>query len=207
MCAICLVSSIPGPTTDHWAFASSKPTGAQVLLTVQLPVQRVNAERLHVSLSHVITADLITPPLPHPAPASPLQMASLPSRRTNAIVATRTGPGAAKWDGSVPPLLRPLVRAYVLGYAFSVGPRLLALILHHVLTIIRKPSSGANGTARKKKPGPKPPFAEAMRKILRAGFEWQRFPAFCAALVGGSTLLEVCTPLPVIAATSPASMR
>jgi hypothetical protein len=33
-------------------------------------------------------------------------------------------------------------------------------------------------------------------RILRAGLEWQRFPTFCAVLVGGSTLLQVGASYP-----------
>ncbi|KUI58007.1 hypothetical protein VP1G_05293 [Cytospora mali] len=88
---------------------------------------------------------------------------------------------------NIHPLLRPLARAYLLGYGFSVGPRLLALILHHVLVLVRKQRDDGNGIAQRRL---QLPFVEAMRKTLLAGLEWQRFPAFCAALVGGSTLLQ-----------------
>ncbi len=70
--------------------------------------------------------------------------------------------------------LRPLLRAYALGYGSVVAPRLLTLLLHH---FTRK----------------KIPLWPALLRILRAGLDWQRFPVFCAALVGGTTLLEVST--------------
>ncbi|KAI3391540.1 hypothetical protein diail_7160 [Diaporthe ilicicola] len=93
----------------------------------------------------------------------------------------------ARWDRSVPPLLRPLLRAYLLGYAFTVGPRLLALVLHHALKLARTRRKAADGPHEGK---PEPQLLESLSKTVRAGLEWQRFPTFCAALVGGSTLLE-----------------
>ncbi|KUI67096.1 hypothetical protein VM1G_03230 [Cytospora mali] len=113
-------------------------------------------------------------------------MASLPLLSPNAAI-TRGKPQLTGWDRNIPPLLRPLARAYLLGYGFSVGPRLLALILHHVLVFVRTRRGDANGIAQKRL---QLPFVEAMRKTLLAGLEWQRFPAFCATLVGGSTLLQ-----------------
>ncbi|KAK3683515.1 integral membrane protein [Podospora appendiculata] len=93
----------------------------------------------------------------------------------------------ARWDDGIPPLLRPLVRAYLLGYASTVAPRLITLLLKH-LTHRRHTEGG--------QPQPQPshhkePFLAALARILRGGLDWQRFPTFCAAIVGGSTLLAV----------------
>lgn len=82
-------------------------------------------------------------------------------------------------ERSIPPVLRPLVRAYVLGYASSTVPRLLALL---VLQLNRKRKTAAGK--------PHLGFTSSAAVILRKGLELQRFPAFCAALIGGSTLLE-----------------
>lgn len=109
-----------------------------------------------------------------------------PSHHSSVSIRTRTR--LARWDSGVPPLLRPLLRAYLLGYAFSVGPRLLALVLHHALKLARRRQKAAGGPAENK---PEPQLLESLSKTVQAGFEWQRFPTFCAALVGGSTLLEV----------------
>jgi len=102
------------------------------------------------------------------------------------------------WDHAIPPVLRPLVRAYLLGYASTVAPRVLTLVLQH-LTRRRKgrpattTANDATATATAKQPPqPPPPFFVSLTHILRSGLDWQRFPAFCAAIVGGSTLLEVC---------------
>ncbi|PBP21511.1 integral membrane protein [Diplocarpon rosae] len=77
----------------------------------------------------------------------------------------------------IPLLLRPIVRAYVLGYASSTAPRIVTLLLTHRSrrseNIEKKPDHAS--------------FRSALR-ILRGGLELQRFPAFCAAIVGGSTL-------------------
>jgi hypothetical protein len=88
----------------------------------------------------------------------------------------------------VPPALQPVFRAYVLGYASSTGPRLLTLLLTHL-------------SRRRKKVDEEPdhPFFPALFRILKGGLEFQRFPTFCAALIGGSTLLQARDPiLPIL---------
>ncbi|OTB05408.1 hypothetical protein M426DRAFT_139559 [Hypoxylon sp. CI-4A] len=92
--------------------------------------------------------------------------------------------GRRKLDESIPPVLRPLIRAYVLGYASAVAPRLLTLVLQHVTKKRRN-----KGIAKVIKPHES--FITSLQRILRGGLEPQRFPTFCAAIVGGTTLLEV----------------
>ncbi|KAI8963391.1 hypothetical protein F5Y11DRAFT_356345 [Daldinia sp. FL1419] len=84
-------------------------------------------------------------------------------------------------DEPIPPLLRPLIRAYVLGYASAVAPRLLTLILQHVTR--RRRDKGAATVTQ-----PHDSFISSLQRIVRGGLEFQRFPTFCAALVGGTTL-------------------
>ena len=45
-------------------------------------------------------------------------------------------------------------------------------------------------------PPPQESFASSLRRILVSGFDPQRFAAFCAALIGGATILEVRTTCP-----------
>lgn len=85
----------------------------------------------------------------------------------------------------IPEILRPLIRAYILGYASAVAPRLLTLVLQHVARKRRKFISPEQDSGS---------FVESAKHILRTGLDVQRFPTFCAALVGGSTLLQVCPP-------------
>ncbi|KAI1381511.1 hypothetical protein F4677DRAFT_128068 [Hypoxylon crocopeplum] len=92
--------------------------------------------------------------------------------------------GRRKPDEFIPPLLRPLIRAYVLGYASAVTPRILTLVLRYV-TRRRSDKGAANVTQ------PHDSFFVSLQRILRGGLELQRFPTFCAALIGGTTLLEV----------------
>jgi hypothetical protein len=89
-----------------------------------------------------------------------------------------------QWDRRLPPLLRPLVRAYLLGYASAVAPRVLTLVLQHATA---RRSRLKDGAVR-----PRSSFVESLLRILRGGLDLQRFPTFCALLVGGSTLLEAC---------------
>ncbi|KAI1403780.1 hypothetical protein F4819DRAFT_495160 [Hypoxylon fuscum] len=88
--------------------------------------------------------------------------------------------GRRKLEESIPPLLRPLIRAYVLGYASAVAPRLLTLVLQYVTR--RRRDKGAAIVTHS--------FIASLQRILRGGLELQRFPTFCAVLVGGTTLLE-----------------
>lgn len=76
-------------------------------------------------------------------------------------------------------LLRPALRAYLLGYAFTTGPRLLSLLRYRFLLLRR----------RRHDPSP---FLHDLRCTLSAGLAWDRFATFCAALVGACTVLEVC---------------
>jgi hypothetical protein len=92
-------------------------------------------------------------------------------------------PRGRSFEQGIPPLLRPVLRAYVLGYASSTAPRLLTLLLTHL--------------SRKRKNIDEKPedfFLLSLIRILKGGLELQRFPTFCAALVGGSTLLEARDP-------------
>ena len=87
--------------------------------------------------------------------------------------------GASLSVQMIPPALRPVCRAFVVGYASSTAPRLLTLLLTHL--------------GRKRKNIDEKPddyFLLSFLRILKGGLELQRFPTFCAALVGGSTLLQ-----------------
>lgn len=81
------------------------------------------------------------------------------------------------FEGGVPSVLKPILRAYVLGYASSTAPRLLTLLLTQL-------------SRRKRKDERANDFLSSFVRILSGGLECQRFPTFCAALVGGSTLLQ-----------------
>ncbi|KAI0009274.1 hypothetical protein F4779DRAFT_640602 [Xylariaceae sp. FL0662B] len=90
-------------------------------------------------------------------------------------------PGARrKLDQSIPPLLKPVIRAYALGYASAVAPTLLNLLLQHVVT-----------RRSRKDASPHESLLKSLQRILRGGLELRRFPTFCAALVGSTTFLEV----------------
>lgn len=77
-------------------------------------------------------------------------------------------------------LLRPLIKAYVLGYASSTTPQLLTVL---VSLITRKPRAGEDSRLKH--------AAIRLYEILRNSLHIQRFPAFCAAIIGGATLLKV----------------
>jgi hypothetical protein len=94
-------------------------------------------------------------------------------------------------EQNIPAVLRPVLRAYVLGYASSTGPRLLTLFLTHL-------------SRRRKNIVDEKPEASLYRsllRILKGGLEVQRFPTFCAAIVGGSTLLQARDHLPFLRRT------
>ncbi|CZS99382.1 related to integral membrane protein [Rhynchosporium agropyri] len=75
-------------------------------------------------------------------------------------------------EQKLPPLLRPAILAYVLGYASSTAPRVLTLLL----TYLNRKRKNID-----EKPDDK--FINALIQILRGGLEFQRFPTFCAALL------------------------
>ncbi|KAK1702807.1 integral membrane protein [Colletotrichum lupini] len=106
----------------------------------------------------------VTPSLPAMLPRSQLQI------RRNGLVELQ----------AIPPILRPLLRAYLLGYASAVAPRVLTLLMQY-LTKKRRQIAKENGCIG---------FVAQLRRIVLAGLDPQRFPTFCALLVGGSTLLE-----------------
>jgi hypothetical protein len=100
-------------------------------------------------------------------------------------VSVRGGPHV----GSVPPALRPLARAYLFGYASAVAPRLLTVIAQYV-TRRRRNSEKLLAVDDRDEVS----LLDSILYILKSGFDPQRFPTFCAVLVGGSTLLQVCIP-------------
>ncbi|CAG8959961.1 hypothetical protein HYFRA_00012678 [Hymenoscyphus fraxineus] len=79
---------------------------------------------------------------------------------------------------NVPLSLRPVLRAYFLGYLSSTAPRVLTLLLTH----LSRRNKDVEGKDSK--------FLSSLLGILRGGLELQRFPTFCAALVGGATFLQ-----------------
>ncbi len=87
---------------------------------------------------------------------------------------------------AVPPQLRPVVRAYILGYASAVAPRLLTLAVQHILKLRRNSEQLLPSD-----PEDEPTFLAGTRHILLSGFDPQRFPTFCAVLVAGTSLLHV----------------
>lgn len=88
-------------------------------------------------------------------------------------------PKIEQLERRVPHALRPVLRAYVLGYVSSTAPRLLTLLLTHYSRRRKSIEDQSNDA-----------FIESLLKILRGGLELQRFPTFCAALVGGSDFLQ-----------------
>lgn len=90
------------------------------------------------------------------------------------------------WNSGLPPSLRPVIRAYLLAYVSTVAPRILTLLVKHVRNQRRKGGTVQDGRTEES-------FVAYLERILRAAAHWQRFPAFCACLIGGSTLLT--TPI------------
>ncbi|CAK7218687.1 hypothetical protein SCUCBS95973_003564 [Sporothrix curviconia] len=120
-------------------------------------------------------------------PSPSVQALVLPTWTDIAQVTRRSHGRKSGIDQVIPPPLRPLVRAYLFGYASSIAPRLLAVLLTYV-SAYRRQRQGLPLMH-----SDKASFAyvrDSVRHILRSGLELRRFPTFCAALVGGSTLLE-----------------
>ncbi|KAH7040460.1 uncharacterized protein B0I36DRAFT_10678 [Microdochium trichocladiopsis] len=98
-----------------------------------------------------------------------------------------------KLEEPIPLLLRPVLRAFILGYGSAVAPRVLTLVLQHVSRLRQrsKNAAAAKGRVDGVSCAPHEPFFVSLGRLLRGGLDPQRFPTFCAALVGGSTLFEV----------------
>lgn len=94
----------------------------------------------------------------------------------------RLSPGG----NAIPLILRPVLRAYFLGYLSSTTPRVLTLLLTYLSRKKKNDRGKRNDSA----------FLSSLLGILRGGLELQRFPTFCAALVGGSTFLQARDALP-----------
>ncbi|TVY81890.1 hypothetical protein LSUE1_G001765 [Lachnellula suecica] len=107
---------------------------------------------------------------------------------TMSMTASPTSPRSRSLGQGLPLVLRPVLRAYFLGYASSTAPRVLTLLLLHL-------SRRRKNIIDEK---PEDCFLPSLLRILRGGVELQRFPTFCAALVGGSTLLEAHTTAEIV---------
>ena len=92
-----------------------------------------------------------------------------------------------RWDAGVPHLLQPVLRAYLLAYASTVAPKIVSLVVRAAVKIYRRRK--VDDKSRR------PQFLLSLRRVLIEALHWQRFPAFCATLVGGSTLLQVSPKL------------
>lgn len=92
---------------------------------------------------------------------------------------TRISPRNRLLEQGIPPALQPIARAYVLGYASSTVPRIMTLVLLY----IGRRGKNTHGKSEDH-------VLVSLAKILKGGLEPQRFPTFCAALVGGSSILE-----------------
>lgn len=144
-----------------------------------------------------------TPPMTSPGTTAMAAPSSLRGAHSSNSIGSRRG--ARKWDESVPPVLRPLIRAYILGYASSVGPRIVTLVLQFISARRQQRRRQRRGDPASDpdapqllsdSPPPQESFASSLRRILVSGFDPRRFPAFCAALIGGATMLEVRTTCP-----------
>ncbi|KAK0674579.1 hypothetical protein QBC41DRAFT_378242 [Cercophora samala] len=151
----------------------------------------------------------MAPPAKSPLPASPaaglspsLSSAASASASASASTAAQLiqsipqGKRRRGWDDGIHPILRPLVRAYLLGYASTVAPRLATLLIQHLTRLFKKyydtqkqeAASTPTSTSTKQSTDT---FLASLIRTLKGGFDWHRFPTFCALLAGGSTLLEV----------------
>ncbi|KAL2759535.1 hypothetical protein ACRALDRAFT_2023716 [Sodiomyces alcalophilus JCM 7366] len=91
---------------------------------------------------------------------------------------------------AIPPPLRPLIRAYLIGYATTVGPRLLNVLLRRIAAVRRRRNTTAIGDSSLPPKVSHDNLLASLRRVILSGLDWRAFPTFCAVLVGGSTILE-----------------
>lgn len=108
-----------------------------------------------------------------------------------------------RWDSNIPTVFRPLVRAYLFGYASAVGPRLLTLLLQHAARHRRskQQQQKQQQTGPTSDPQRDEAFLAGLRRILLGPLSCRSFPTSCAVLIGGATFLEVslsiCPPVSI----------
>lgn len=122
--------------------------------------------------------------LPAPLPTEGVLSLVRPARRPRAILGLET----------LPPALRPLVRAWILGSLWTVGPRIVGLALRHLSSGRRfEGREGGNGDSEVENNVSRCGSRAFLDEIVAAIKDGclNRFPLFCAVLVGGSSLLEV----------------
>ncbi|PHH53916.1 hypothetical protein CFIMG_002831RAa [Ceratocystis fimbriata CBS 114723] len=89
---------------------------------------------------------------------------------------------------AVPPRLRPLLRAFLLGYVSTVGPQIFNLIFKTVMRVRRCRKENKNG---KQEPTTDlQSLIDSIKQAAMGGLCFRDFPVFCAIVVGGSSLLE-----------------
>ncbi|KAL2155351.1 hypothetical protein VTH82DRAFT_92 [Thermothelomyces myriococcoides] len=98
-----------------------------------------------------------------------------------------------RWDSNIPTVFRPLVRAYLFGYASAVGPRLLTLLLQHAARHRRskQQQQKQQQTGPTSDPQRDEAFLAGLRRILLGPLSCRSFPTSCAVLIGGATFLEL----------------
>jgi len=87
-------------------------------------------------------------------------------------------------------ILHPVVKAYLLGLAYYIFPRLLAILVS-IVKRHREAAPGAPAADLEAKAQKDPAILkERILRLLRSSVESHRFPAFCGATVAGSWVLE-----------------
>lgn len=94
-------------------------------------------------------------------------------------------------EQKAPSYLSPVLRAFVLGYASSTLPQLLTIVITFWSKRRKALESGSNYDV-----------VDALKRVFSISLEWNRFPAFCAALAGSSAVLAVCTHQVVVVVKS-----
>ncbi|KAL5612145.1 hypothetical protein BROUX41_000311 [Berkeleyomyces rouxiae] len=122
-------------------------------------------------------------PFPLQGPRSGSSAAHPPAMATKSVLARAAALSAA------PPLLRPLLRAFLLGYISTVGPQIISLLFK---TALRARRSTAKDEGRKDGPGAVDlqSLVDAVKAAAVDGLHLRDFPVFSAVVVGGSSLLE-----------------
>ncbi|KAJ6788951.1 hypothetical protein PWT90_04188 [Aphanocladium album] len=86
---------------------------------------------------------------------------------------------------SIPPPLRPVARAYLLGYGAAVVPQILAFFLKHAKRLVRTKNRSDEERRRQEKS-----FLRNLARILTAGLDPLGLATFCAVLAAGPSLLQ-----------------
>lgn len=122
-----------------------------------------------------------------PGPSSPTKVAQIVARTISIIDPIIQHMAAVSVSfKQIPPSLRPVVRAYLLGYGAAVVPQTLSLVLKHVKRLGRTRKGSPQDIRHQRES-----FFRALIRIFTSSLDPRGLAVFCAALAAGPSFFQV----------------